>query len=288
MKKLSGRRAFLQKTGYSTIAAASIPAVFTQSTIFGALPSHTFAEISDRFPSQDIESVREIVGASHARFDRVKEMVTARPQLAKATYDWGFGDWESALGAASHMGRKDIAELLMEYGTRPNIFTYAMLGKVDAIKSMVEATPGVQRINGPHGITLQAHAKNRLRWDNIPDEDRKGGQAVVDYLESLGDANQRDTSLDISKAEKKMFLGTYEFGSGERDYFEVALNRGGNLAIKRGKQPFGRVLNRVEEFAFAPGGAPSVRVRFDIEGGRAAALSVHDPEPLVKAVWKES
>ena len=66
--------------------------------------------ISPLYPTQDYEIVREVVGAAHARFDRVKELVTERPELAKATWDWGFGDVETALGAASHMGRKDIAE----------------------------------------------------------------------------------------------------------------------------------------------------------------------------------
>ena len=123
MKNLSGRRAFLQKSGYGALAAAAVPVGAANSTMFGLLPSPPVTDIADRFPSQDIESVREIVGAAHTRFERVKEMVVERPALAKASYDWGYGDWESALGAASHM----------EYGARPNIFTYAMLGKVDAI-----------------------------------------------------------------------------------------------------------------------------------------------------------
>jgi hypothetical protein len=35
-------------------------------------------------------------------------------QLARAAWDWGFGDWETALGAASHMGSRPI---------RPDQFT---------------------------------------------------------------------------------------------------------------------------------------------------------------------
>ena len=59
----------------------------------------------DAFPGQDPTTVREIVGASHRDIDRVGALLKEAPQLANATYDWGFGDWETALGAASHTGR---------------------------------------------------------------------------------------------------------------------------------------------------------------------------------------
>ena len=39
--------------------------------------------------------------------------------LACATLDWGFGDWETALGAASHVGRPEIAEYLIANGAEP-------------------------------------------------------------------------------------------------------------------------------------------------------------------------
>ncbi len=243
--------------------------------------------VPDNFPSQDIQSVREVVGAAHSNLDRVKELVTARPALAKAVYDWGFGDWESALGAASHMGRRDIAEFLIEYGARPNIYTYVMLGDLNAVKSMVEAIPGVQQINGPHGITLLQHAKNRLRWDNLEDTDRTNVKEVQFYLESLGDADQRDPSLEITEEEKQKYLGTYIFGEGEDEYFTVTFNRQGNLFLSRG-EAIGRVLLRVEEHGFAPGGAPAVRVRFEPGNEGMVSLTVYDPDPLVVARRKDS
>ena len=55
------------------------------------------------------------------------------------------------------------------------------------------------------------------------------------------------------------------------------------LSIKRGDR-FGRVLNRVEENGFAPGGAPDVRVRFKVLDGRVVSLAIHNPVPLVTAV----
>ncbi len=240
-------------------------------------PGTNRATVHSEFPSQDPALVRETVAASHARFDRVRELVTASPALAKAAWDWGFGDWESALGAASHMGRRDIAELLIEHGARPNLFTHAMLGQLDVVKAAVAAQPGIQRIHGPHGITLLQHA-------------RKGGepaQQVVAYLTGLGDADQPATSLEISDAETQRYLGRYSFGPGHDDALEVLTTRQGNLAIKRGDR-FSRVLNRVEEHGFAPAGATAVRVRFTVRQGPAVSLTIHDPHPLVTALRQDS
>ena len=55
---------------------------------------------------------KEIVGVSHGNLARVRELVQQHPALAKASFDWGYGDRETALGAASHIGRREIAELL--------------------------------------------------------------------------------------------------------------------------------------------------------------------------------
>ena len=61
------------------------------------------SQLADSYPTEDPAIVRETVLVSHARFDRLRELVTARPTLARASWDWGFGYWESALGATSHM-----------------------------------------------------------------------------------------------------------------------------------------------------------------------------------------
>jgi hypothetical protein len=229
--------------------------------------------ITPEFPSHDPALVREVVGASHSRIDRVRELVEASPALAKATWDWGFGDWESPIEAASHVGRADIAELLLQHGARPNVFTFAMLGKLDAVRACLEALPDTRGLHGPHGITLLQHARN-------------GGEpatAVVAYLESLGGADRPATSLAISDEQKKLYVGRYTFGDGPEDVLEVAVHRKGMLTIQRGQRA-PRVLNRVEEHGFAPSGAEAVRVRFRIENGAAVAVVVHDPEPLVTAV----
>lgn len=63
------------------------------------------------FPQNEPSRVQAVVGASHGNFDRVKELISEQPALAKASWDWGFGDWETALGAASHTGRRQIVNM---------------------------------------------------------------------------------------------------------------------------------------------------------------------------------
>ncbi len=225
------------------------------------------------YPSQDPELVREIVRVAHFDVDLVTRMVEAKPELAKSAWDWGFGDWESALGAASHMGRRDIARVLIDRGARPDLFTHAMLGDLDVVKAAIEARPGIQSIPGPHGISLLEHAKS-------------GGDeaaAVAAYLAGRGDADPKATSLETDGEQLEAYLGKYVFGDGENDYFELSLNRRGMLSIKRGNAPSGRALLRVEEHGFAPAGAPSVRIRFRFQRGSVLGLSIHDPEPIVGA-----
>src|SRR5881296_2049541 len=75
---------------------------------------------SATFPTQDPALVREMVAVAHGNVKRVKELVDRQQTLAKATWDWGFGDWESALGAASHVGNREIAEYVIANGARPS------------------------------------------------------------------------------------------------------------------------------------------------------------------------
>jgi hypothetical protein len=222
------------------------------------------------FPRQDIDAVREVVAASHRDFDRVKELVTARPALARATYDWGFGDWETALGAASHTGRRQIAELLLEHGARPDIFAFAMLGDLAAVKSMIECRPGAQRIAGPHGISLLRHAES-------------GGEkaaAVVDYLRALGDAGIEQESLPLSPEQHAAYGGTFEFAGGTR--FEIRSRDGQLVLVPQNGSPLR--LFHIGEHLFHPTGARAVRITFRLEGGRAAGVAILDGPFLHSAV----
>jgi hypothetical protein len=60
---------------------------------------------------RDPAIVKEMVTVAHNDAKRVRELLEQHPSLANASVDWGFGDWEDALGAAAHTGRREIAEV---------------------------------------------------------------------------------------------------------------------------------------------------------------------------------
>jgi hypothetical protein len=105
----------------------------------------------------------------------VKKLLDKEPLLLNASMDWGGGDWETGLGGASHMGRRDIVEFLLERGARIDIFCAAMMGQLDAVKSFLTLQPKLIDAMGPHGFTLHFHAQ-------------VGGseaEKVLDYLQSV-------------------------------------------------------------------------------------------------------
>jgi hypothetical protein len=107
----------------------------------------------------DSTLVQGFVGNAHGELDAVRAALADEPALANAAWDWGGGDWETALGAAGHMGRRDIAELLLAHGARLDVFVAAMLGEVDVVRAILAAHPEVREAKGPHGIPLRAHAE---------------------------------------------------------------------------------------------------------------------------------
>jgi hypothetical protein len=103
--------------------------------------------------------VGEFVGRAHVDLARVSELLAAYPTLIHAAFDWGNGDWETALGAAAHSGRRDIVEFLLSRGGRLDIFTAAFLGKMGLVKAFLQDNPEALHHAGPHGISLLEHAK---------------------------------------------------------------------------------------------------------------------------------
>ncbi len=103
--------------------------------------------------------VRDFVIFAHSDLEMVQRLLDKEPALLNATVDWGAGDFESALGGASHMGRRDIAEYLIDKGARIDLFAAAMLGHLDVVKGLLAAHPNLAQAKGPHGIPLLAHAK---------------------------------------------------------------------------------------------------------------------------------
>jgi len=214
------------------------------------------------FPAQDPELIKEIVTVAHGNLARVKELVTARPALARASWDWGYGDWETPIDAASHVGNRPIAEFLIANGARPTVFTAVMLGQLATVKSLIEATPGLQRMRGPHGLTMMAHA-------------RAGGTGAADvlkYLESLGDADPRYPDLPLTDDEQSAIAGDYSFGGGTGDRLIVAKGPRGFTIQRPGGSP--RNLFHQGGLMFLPAGAEAVRI--EIRLAPEKSLTVRD------------
>lgn len=134
------------------------------------------AQKTERPPAIDPKIVNEYVKLAHSDFDRTKELLEEHPLLLNAAWDWGGGDFETAIGAAGHMGHRDFAEYLIGKGARYDIFVSTMLGHTELVKSTIEMYPHLLNSLGPHGFTLLHHAE-------------KGGnesKALYEYLLSKG------------------------------------------------------------------------------------------------------
>ncbi len=276
------RRRFIKSSAFGLIGITAFGYSSAQNSINNAFNSGTGEPLFYRYPSMNDNMVSSIVGASHGNFDKVKELVTKRPELAGASWDWGFGDWETALGAASHVGRRDIAEFLISHGARPDIFTFTMMGMLKSVQEIIETVPDIQSHTGPHGITLLQHAKNRLEDKTISESDKANVNKVISYLEGLGNADVKPKNLEITEEEKKKYLGEYRFGDGEDELFVVSLHSRGFLQAGR-KGSAARKLNKVDDNSFSPAGAASVKIIFKMNDDKAVSFSVHEPEPLVTA-----
>jgi hypothetical protein len=115
--------------------------------------------MTERPPPLSPELVQEFVAKAHGDLDGVRELLESEPALVNATWDWGGGDWETGLGGAAHMGRRDIALFLLERGARMDVFAAAMLGELEIVRAMLTAMPTLRDARGPHGIPLLEHAR---------------------------------------------------------------------------------------------------------------------------------
>jgi hypothetical protein len=254
------RRRFLE------VASVAVPAAFSypRPAVAGS------PDVTTLYPTQPPELVQEMVLVAHNNVARVKELVGRQATLAKATWDWGFGDWETALGAASHVGNREIAEVLLMHGAHPTIFSAAMLGQLEVVKAFVVASPGVQRTRGPHSIPLLSHAS-------------AGGpaaQPVVEYLRSIQGADDKLPLQPLTDADVAKLTGTYTFGGTPADRIEITANKNELQFARPGH--FGRGLLHLGSYEFCPVGAENVRMRFEESTG-VVLLTVHDPDVVLAA-----
>ena len=115
--------------------------------------------MSDAPPQLDPAKVQAFVANAHGDFDVVRSLLAEEPHLINSAWDWGGGDWETGLGAAAHMGRRQIALFLLEHGARLDLFAAAMLGYFDIVSAVLSDFPEMRDAKGPHGIPLVEHTR---------------------------------------------------------------------------------------------------------------------------------
>ncbi|MEM9826018.1 MAG: ankyrin repeat domain-containing protein [Planctomycetota bacterium] len=144
-----------------------------------------------RNPQVNRTLVSDFVIYAHSDLDMTRKLLEREAGLINAAMDWGNGDFETALGGASHMGRRDIVEFLLSKGARPDLLCAAMLGQLDVVKAMLNFEPKLIDAKGPHGFSLHFHAQ--VGGDQA--------QPVLDYLQSIKKVELRP--VPFLKAKKK-------------------------------------------------------------------------------------
>jgi hypothetical protein len=145
--------------------------LLTNSAV-AAVAISTAASAQDRPAPLAPDVVKDFVIAGHGNFEKVKQMLETEPRLLNACWDWGGGDFETALEGAGHMGNREIALYLIGKGARQNVFQAAMLGDLALVKAFLAAHPELRDSRGPHGIPLKVHAE-------------RGGEQAKGVLEFL-------------------------------------------------------------------------------------------------------
>jgi hypothetical protein len=165
-RKTMNRKKFL-----FTISGSTAGLVLLHNTAGSQVPSQQEAP-----PPLPAQLVKEFVGAGHKDLSKVQAMVAAHPNLVHSKYDWGNGDFEEAIEGAGHVGNKEIAQYLIDAGSRVTLFVLAMLGRTELVKPVLESYPKLVFANGPHGFTLLHHAKLA----------GKEGEPLYNYLQEKG------------------------------------------------------------------------------------------------------
>jgi hypothetical protein len=119
--------------------------------------------------------VQDFVIYAHSDLPMTRKLLEMEPALLNGTMDWGGGDWETGLGGASHMGRRDIASFLLKKGARIDLFCAAMMGQLDAVRAFLTLQPALIDAKGPHGFSLHFHAQ----------VGGKEAEPVLEYLQSV-------------------------------------------------------------------------------------------------------
>jgi hypothetical protein len=269
MNNLCTRRGFVA-IGSSAVLGALVDRSLNGQAPAAATPAQTpaSAPANDRPPPLDPKDVQRFVGVAHRDIDAVRSMLDQQPTLINASWDWTGGDWETAMGAAGHTGRVEIAELLLSRGARIEMHAAAMLGWLDFVKAAVTAQPGAQNILGPHAIPMWSHA----------DTGGEQAAAVLEYLESVNAV--RDVIIDEPQREK--YVGRYRVeNKPDQELVVVKANR--RLQLQPPQRRAWYMLHQGDG-VFHPADNLTVKLTFDVTGDRVRAMNIDEGNDQAVAV----
>lgn len=273
------RRNFLELTSSYLVVAAGATSLPAQVSSQSDEVRRKELKIAPGFPAYPSDLIQEIVTFAHFDLDRLKSLVQPRPQLVKAAWDWGFGDWETPLGAACHMGRRDIAQYLLDQGATPSIFSSVLFGDLGLLKLLVEQNAGIQRVAGPHSISLLAHARMA----------GKPSASIANYLASIGDADLIKP-VPLSKEDEAVLCGDYHVDDDPSVVLTISNDM--EMYAKTPMYTYSPQLNFTRKGTMArplfhrggrlfyPAGAPHVEVTFQ-SANQQTFLSVRDGNGLL-------
>jgi hypothetical protein len=178
----------------------------------------------------DLDMVKDWVGKAHQRqLDPMRDLLKREPNLINSSWDWGLGDWESALQAAAHTGSREMALFLLDRGARIDLFASTMLGQLNALKAMIDAFGNSIEVRGAHGIPLLSHA--------VVGEGPARG--VFDYLL----ARRVDVNASANNGMTPLMMAVQ---TGQREIVEILLDKGADARAKAktGQTPLTLSLKR--------------------------------------------
>jgi len=153
------RRSFVtQGLAAATVLGSGVLASAQTATAPAAPAKPAVGTEPARKPQLEPTLVKDFVIAGHGNLPKVKELLTTEPMLINAMWDWGAGDWETAIGGASHIGSRDCALGLIDAGSRFDAYCAAMLNEAEVVASMLRVHPAIANARGPHGYTLLYHS----------------------------------------------------------------------------------------------------------------------------------
>ncbi len=159
------------------------------------------------------EEGNQFILECHSDLDSVKRKLGVAPSLANA---YNAATIESALGAAGHMGRADIAEYLLSHGAKPELAAAAMLGRKDEVAAALKQDASLARSGGAHNIPLAFHAAMsgdieimQMLWNAGAQQEVKGsllGAVMKNRVEMIPWLLEHGAATDVKTFDGKSAL----------------------------------------------------------------------------------